>query len=88
MAAPCDQNGPMEVVVTGASGLIGQALVTILEARGDRVRRLVRRPVADPSEIRWIRTAATSTQRRSWVSRQSSIWPVPESLIVAGQGLR
>ena len=43
----------MEVVVTGASGLIGQALVTILEARGDRVRRLVRRPVADPSEIRW-----------------------------------
>jgi uncharacterized protein (TIGR01777 family) len=43
----------MEVVVTGASGLIGQALVAILEARGDRVRKMVRRPVADPLEIRW-----------------------------------
>ncbi|MEE2769355.1 MAG: TIGR01777 family oxidoreductase [Actinomycetota bacterium] len=43
----------MEVIVTGASGLIGQALLARLEARGDRVRRMVRRPVIDQSEIRW-----------------------------------
>ena len=34
----------MKVVVTGASGLIGTALVRALETRGDEVTRLVRRP--------------------------------------------
>lgn len=43
----------MEIIITGASGLIGRTLVTLLEARGDRVRRMVRRPIAGPSEIRW-----------------------------------
>ena len=43
----------MEIIITGASGLIGQALVARLEERGDRVIRMVRRSVTDQSEIRW-----------------------------------
>ena len=33
--------------------MIGQALISLLEARGDRVHRMVRRPITGPSEIRW-----------------------------------
>jgi len=44
----------MDVVVSGASGLIGTALCRSLEADGHRVRRLVRRaPGDDPLAIRW-----------------------------------
>ncbi len=43
----------MDVVVSGASGLIGSALVPALRAGGHTVRTLVRRPVRDDSEIRW-----------------------------------
>ena len=35
----------MDVVISGASGLIGSALASSLERDGHRVRRLVRRPV-------------------------------------------
>jgi uncharacterized protein len=42
----------MDIAVTGSSGLIGTALVEALEARGDRVVRMVRRRPG-PSEIRW-----------------------------------
>ena len=42
----------MKVVVTGASGLIGSALVRALLARGDDVTRLVRRAPAT-GEARW-----------------------------------
>lgn len=41
------------VVVAGASGLVGRALVAALTARGHRVRRLVRRAPATLDEIRW-----------------------------------
>lgn len=41
------------VVIAGASGLIGTALSTLLELRGDQVLRLVRRPVRGAGEIRW-----------------------------------
>ncbi|MEM6655513.1 MAG: TIGR01777 family oxidoreductase [Planctomycetota bacterium] len=42
------------VAVSGASGLVGTALCESLEASGRAVKRLVRRPVADPTrEIRW-----------------------------------
>lgn len=41
------------VVVSGASGLIGTALVESLRADGIAVRRLVRRPPATPEEVRW-----------------------------------
>lgn len=41
------------VVVAGASGLVGRALVAALTARGHRVRRLVRRAPAASDEVRW-----------------------------------
>ena len=43
----------MKVAVTGASGLIGSALVPHLRARGDEVVTLVRRAPAAPGEVRW-----------------------------------
>ena len=45
---------PMDVAVTGASGLIGGALVNELKSNGHRVRRLVRdRKVASSDAIYW-----------------------------------
>ncbi|PID96272.1 MAG: TIGR01777 family protein [Actinomycetales bacterium] len=44
---------PRTVAVTGASGLIGKALVDYLEARGDTVVRFVRRLPAGPEERQW-----------------------------------
>ncbi|WP_395573770.1 TIGR01777 family oxidoreductase [Streptomyces sp. BK79] len=41
------------VVVAGASGLIGGALVRSLTADGHEVVRLVRRPPRGPDEVRW-----------------------------------
>ncbi|NHC12474.1 TIGR01777 family oxidoreductase [Motilibacter deserti] len=41
------------VAVTGASGLIGRALVASLEADGQRVLRLVRSAPRSPDEVRW-----------------------------------
>lgn len=43
----------MKVAVTGASGLIGSALVPHLRARGDDVLTLVRRAPRAPGEVRW-----------------------------------
>jgi uncharacterized protein (TIGR01777 family) len=43
----------MDVVVSGASGLIGTALGRSLSADGHRVIRLVRRPARQPEEIEW-----------------------------------
>ena len=43
----------MRIVVTGASGLIGTALVSLLEGGGDDVVRLVRRPAEGPHELQW-----------------------------------
>lgn len=43
----------MKVAVTGASGLIGSALVTTLRQGGDQVLTLVRRSPAAPDEIAW-----------------------------------
>lgn len=45
--------GPMRVAVTGASGLIGSALVRRLEGDGHSVLRLVRRAPKGPGEARW-----------------------------------
>jgi uncharacterized protein (TIGR01777 family) len=43
----------MRVVVGGASGMIGAALVAELRGRGDEVVRLVRREPSGDGEIRW-----------------------------------
>lgn len=44
---------PLEILVSGASGLIGSALEERLRAHGHNVRRLVRRPARSPDEISW-----------------------------------
>ncbi|MGA1145731.1 MAG: TIGR01777 family oxidoreductase [Candidatus Nanopelagicales bacterium] len=49
----------MKVAITGASGLIGSALVPHLRARGDDVLRLVRRPATAPDEVSWDPSAGT-----------------------------
>jgi uncharacterized protein (TIGR01777 family) len=41
------------VLVSGASGLIGTGLVSALQARGQRVHRLVRRPARSADEVSW-----------------------------------
>jgi len=43
----------MKVAITGASGLIGSALVAHLRGRGDDVVRLVRREAQAPDEVSW-----------------------------------
>ena len=49
----------MKVVITGASGLIGSALVPHLRSRGDEVLRLVRRSATAPDEVTWDPAAGT-----------------------------
>lgn len=53
MTTPTTAREPRTIVLAGASGLIGTPVVRHLRRRGDRVRLLVRRPVADPDEVRW-----------------------------------
>lgn len=43
----------MNVLVSGASGLVGSALVPHLRAAGHEVRRLVRRQPLSPDEVMW-----------------------------------
>ncbi len=45
--------GPKRIAVSGASGLIGRALVAFLESGGHEVKRMVRRPVHGPHEVLW-----------------------------------
>jgi len=44
---------PLRVLVSGASGLVGRALVPFLTTQGHEVLRLVRRPVRTPEEVFW-----------------------------------
>jgi uncharacterized protein len=41
------------VAISGAAGLIGRALATLLAERGQRVLKLVRRPIAAEDEAQW-----------------------------------
>jgi uncharacterized protein (TIGR01777 family) len=41
------------ILVAGASGLIGRALVRALSSEGRQVKRLVRRPASRPDEVSW-----------------------------------
>jgi uncharacterized protein (TIGR01777 family) len=43
----------MKIAVSGASGLIGSALVPVLETAGHEVLRLVRREPVSPDEVAW-----------------------------------
>lgn len=47
------------VAVTGASGLIGSALVSYLKSQGHTVQRLVRRKAGAPDEVEWNPTTGT-----------------------------
>ena len=44
---------PQRIAITGASGMIGSALVGHLKSEGHTVQRLVRRPVLSPDEVLW-----------------------------------
>jgi uncharacterized protein (TIGR01777 family) len=44
---------PQRIAISGASGLIGSALVGHLKSEGHTVQRLVRRPTVAPDEIQW-----------------------------------
>lgn len=44
---------PQRIAITGASGLIGTALVGYLKSEGHTVQRFVRRPVVASDEIQW-----------------------------------
>ena len=50
---PDRPRGGRRVVVAGASGLIGSALVESLRGDGIEVTRLVRRPAEEPDEVEW-----------------------------------
>ena len=51
---PAEAEAPLTVAVTGATGLIGTALVTRLRASGYAVRRLLRSPKgAGPGDVVW-----------------------------------
>lgn len=42
-----------QILISGASGLIGSALVAVLEADGYKVTRLVRGPARSEKELQW-----------------------------------
>ena len=54
----------MKIVISGASGLIGSALVPALRSEGHDVLRLVRREVRAPDEVAWDPAAGTIDRSR------------------------
>jgi hypothetical protein len=54
LAEAAARPGPRGIIgVTGASGMIGEALCAYLSTQGHEVRRFVRRPARGPAEIHW-----------------------------------
>ena len=63
--------GRGKIVVTGASGLVGRALVPALRDNGFEVLRLVRRTAAAQDEARWDPDAGTiDTEPRKCLSAE------------------
>jgi uncharacterized protein (TIGR01777 family) len=52
-SAPAKDAESLRIAITGASGLIGSALVPFLTARGHEIIRLVRTTPRNPNEIAW-----------------------------------
>lgn len=69
----------MRVVVSGASGLIGTALVATLRDFGDEVITLTRRPAEGPGELRWDPAAG--------VLDPEALGPVDAAVHLAGAGV-
>lgn len=44
---------PAKVLISGSSGPIGTAVLSVLRERGDQITKLVRQPVSQSSEIQW-----------------------------------
>ena len=44
---------PQRIAITGASGMIGSALVGHLKSEGHTIQRLVRRKPVSPDEVLW-----------------------------------
>lgn len=55
---------PLRVAVSGASGLVGRALVAFLGTGGHEVLSLVRRPARTPHEVQWDPAAGTVDRAR------------------------
>ena len=51
-AEPLGDGEPMNVLITGATGMVGAALEAFLRMRGHRIRRVTRRP-SRPGDVRW-----------------------------------
>ena len=64
----------MDVLMSGATGLIGSALVPELEAAGHRVSRLTRTPRSE-GDIRWDPASGDSIARAWEGWTPSCIWP-------------
>jgi uncharacterized protein (TIGR01777 family) len=74
----------MKVAVTGASGLIGGALVASLRASGHEVIRLVRRPARSADEVRWDPRAADAGFSLSGDVRSGPSGDVPSGDVPSG----
>lgn len=70
---------PQRIAITGASGLIGSALVGHLKSEGHTVQRLVRRQVLSPDEVQW--------DPRSWYVDIEALRGVDAVIHLAGVGV-
>lgn len=58
------EQNPMKILVTGATGLIGRELTTLLTTAGHEVFRLTRKPPTEANDITWNPAAGTIPKAR------------------------